>query len=861
MKRLILIFFILAFQISNAKNYFISPTGNDANNGSSQTSPWKTIQKAANLSLPGDTVFLMSGTWDTTSSILSIKRSGTAGAWIVYKALKDNFPKVKVSGSVWETVLISANYIVFEGIELEGNVQNLNLADAGASEAEAEAGGANWNKYAVYNNGGITLGGNNSPGNHHIVIRNCKIHDFPGGGVQGIKSDYVTVENNLIYNVNWYTMYASSGVSLWHTYNSDMETGYKNFVRGNTVYNSKTLVKWISCKCLSDGNGIIIDDNRMTQDGSIGTAYVGRTLVENNLCFNNGGSGIHAYSSNHVDIINNTVFNNGTMVGYADIFQSDAEDGMVINNIMYSRNGGKVNSNSNTKNVVFDYNIYFNGNAEIKGPHDKFADPMFVNASVDAAVANFQLQQGSPAIDFGTSELAPPGKVPSTDILGNTRPLGNGIDAGAYESSYTASPNKCFIIAPASGESFKAGANISITASAIIKNGSVSKVEFYQGSTKLGESTSYPYSFLWNNVSAGNYTLTARAYDSSEVPAVSDGIPVRVSSAGSVQKVVNGEFDTGTVPWSLITWNGTIAAFSVDKSSALSGENSGMVNVTKLGANNYEVQIRQAASLVKGRKYTISFSAKSSANRSMPVWIQKETSPYTTWFSQTVNLTTVAQNFGPFAFTANGTDAAQLEFILGGTLGSVWIDNVSLTEVDNTSKPVCSLTSPAAAANFDNPVSIEIQATATVSGSTIAQVDFNANGVLIGTDKTQPYHFSWTGFKNGDYLLTAVATDAIGNITSSAVTSISIANITGIQEPKNNSISISPNPATDYFVVLNSANELVKNIAVYNLKGQLLIENTDSLRTNINTLIPDIYLVKVFTSVQEYSFKLVKHAN
>jgi hypothetical protein len=850
---------VLAFQLSNAKNYYINPTGSDTNNGISQATPWKTIQKAAILTLPGDTVFLMSGTWITTSSILSIKRSGSAEAWIVYKALKDNFPRVKVSGSVWETVLISANYIVFEGIELEGNVQNLNLADAEAAEAEAEAGGTNWTKYAIYNNGGITLGGNNSPGNHHIVIRNCKIHDFPGGGVQGIKSDYVTVENNLIYNVNWYTMYASSGISLWHTYNSDMETGYKNFVRGNTCYNSKALVKWISCKCLSDGNGIIIDDNRMTQDGSIGTAYVGRTLVENNLCFNNGGSGIHAYSSNHVDIINNTAFNNGTVVGYADIFQSDADDGMVINNIMYSRNGGKVNSNSNTKNVVFDYNIYFNGYAEVKGVHDKFADPMFVNASVDAAVAIFQLQQGSMAIDYGTSVLASPANVPSFDILGNNRPLGNGIDVGAYESSYTASPNECFVIAPANGESFKAGSDITVTATAKAMNGSISKVEFYQGSTKLGEATSYPYSFIWNIVSAGNYTITARAYENTAVPAVSEGIPVRVSSLESTQELVNGELDDKTTGWSLTTMNGVAGNLTIDAGSLLSGTNSALNTITVAGKNSYEAQFRQKVSIVKGRTYTLNFSAKASNNRAMSIWIQKNGSPYTTFFQQNANVTTTAQNFGPYTWKATVSDPdCSLEFLMGTNLGSCWIDKVSLTELDVTQKPTCSISSPAKGTGFDNPEYVTIAATATSTGSSISKVDFYANNMLLGTDKTKPYNFEWSGFKNGDYLLTAVVTDTNGSITSSSVTNISISNITAIQTAEINSIHISPNPANDYFVVQNSGNELVKRITVYNTKGQILIQNTDSLRTDIHALNPDMYLIKVYTNNREYSFKLLK---
>lgn len=90
---------------------------------------------------------------------------------------------------------------------------------------------------------------------------------------------------------------------------------------------------------------------------------------------------------------------------------------------------------------------------------------------------------------------------------------GSAPDIGAYESG---SPNvmpAVSLSAPAAGASFAAGTAINIAASATDANGSIAKVEFYQGSTKLGEDTSAPFSFSWSGAQVGSYNITARAID------------------------------------------------------------------------------------------------------------------------------------------------------------------------------------------------------------------------------------------------------------------------------------------------------------------------------------------------------------
>jgi hypothetical protein len=69
------------------------------------------------------------------------------------------------------------------------------------------------------------------------------------------------------------------------------------------------------------------------------------------------------------------------------------------------------------------------------------------------------------------------------------------------------------LTAPAAGATYTAPASIAIAASASDGDGTVTKVEFYAGSTLIGADTTAPYTMSWNNVPAGLYALTAVARD------------------------------------------------------------------------------------------------------------------------------------------------------------------------------------------------------------------------------------------------------------------------------------------------------------------------------------------------------------
>jgi|GEM_PF-512008 len=105
---------------------------------------------------------------------------------------------------------------------------------------------------------------------------------------------------------------------------------------------------------------------------------------------------------------------------------------------------------------------------------------------------------------------------------------------GLTSNSFFASPINNFpsvsITSPSNNDTFIEGADITIDANASDSDGNVSKVEFYQGSTKLGEDTVAPYSYNWQSIPAGDFNLTAVASDNYGTQTTSVVIHITVGS-------------------------------------------------------------------------------------------------------------------------------------------------------------------------------------------------------------------------------------------------------------------------------------------------------------------------------------------
>jgi len=411
MKAILLPFVLLSFSLS-ANVYYVSPDGSDANPGT-ESQPFRYIQRAADRTAPGDTVYVMGGTYTKyqhAGATISIHRSGDPDAYIVFKAYPGDTPKI--ISPTWNAFDIrdGVSHIEINGFEIEG--QPHAMSDSSGN--------------------GIFCSG----GAHHIRILNNHVHHVPGGGIGSNGCDYIHIEGNIVHHTSFYSGYQNSGISLYENINIDEEPGYHNIIRNNISYanENRRLPLWGGNQ-VTDGNGIIIDDFRNQQNNSR-EPYTGSTLIENNIVFDNGGRGIHCYLSDHVVIVNNTLYKNSRSADISDgeLTAMQSSDIIFMNNIVYAaQSGSRGNKTWQAANTLYDYNLYYNNRAlSVRGDHDIIdADPRFVTASTDPETANFHLQQDSPAINAGSLQYAP-----ETDFNGGSRVIAGKIDLGALESLY-----------------------------------------------------------------------------------------------------------------------------------------------------------------------------------------------------------------------------------------------------------------------------------------------------------------------------------------------------------------------------------------------------------------------------------------
>ena len=255
-----------------------------------------------------------------------------------------------------------------------------------------------------------------------------------------------------------------------------------------------------------------------------------------------------------------------------------------------------------------------------------------------------------------------------------------------------------------SGSSFTAPAAYTLTANASDTDGTIAKVEFYSGSTKLGEKTAAPVTWALSNVSAAPYSHYAVAVDNSGASATSNTVNVAVTGPNSAPIVTLTSPQNGT--YFNAPANVNLAATASDSDGSIA-----------------RVEFYAGTTLL-GTSATAPFSY---------AWNNVPAGVY--------NLKCVAyDNLGASATSATA-------------------------KITINSPPAVSV---AVTGNLTAGGSMTITATASDSDGSIRRVEFYSGSVLLGKDKSSPYRFVWNNIPSGTQTITAVAYDNRNASTRSA---------------------------------------------------------------------------------------------
>lgn len=458
--------------------FYVAPGGSNSNPGT-EDRPWLTIQKAADSLLPGQTVLVRNGTYTSNNYVIvQISKGGTANAWITYKNYPGEMPKLQsTKGKNYNCFEIKAtgstpagtapSYIIIDGFEMAGHLNDVTVAEADESYRKfsgsilpVETRPADFITYerADVASSGFSVDGRDAtrPAPHHIIVRNNYIHDHPLGGGGGMGVDHMTIENNVIVNVGRYSAYGGSGIGFLGPRNTDTNTtDYKLIIRGNIVSGA---INDYGCFCyrfkgVTDGNGIILDTmDSGTFKGAMDAivdGYKGRSLVTNNIVFDNGARGIHVFGSSNADVFYNTTFRNSTkeVTGEGEITVVRSSNVRVYNNVFVARTdrpayaiGFKDAADKSAigHTVDINYNLFFGGTAPkaetsttgvLRANNLVGVDPQF--ETVTGATA-FSLKSTSPALNPAWSIVGV--TPPTVDVYQAPRHKGASADMGAVES-------------------------------------------------------------------------------------------------------------------------------------------------------------------------------------------------------------------------------------------------------------------------------------------------------------------------------------------------------------------------------------------------------------------------------------------
>lgn len=479
-------------------SYYVNiTTGNDTRTSTqaqSPSTPWQTLQKATNT-ITGPACFIVAHSTTHYAGVQVINGGNLASAtgYAVFRCdtlngciLDGNSGPNGTSsiglgycnnlgGYTCPANTQQPNYVIFDGFVLNGP------GPGGADSAGFSCIG--------------TPGNPPSIGPHHCWLINSTVSGFGETGIALAYGDFMYAFHNTVTNNSFQNCGGTQGSGIainsmhlisGYTPTTDDQTGaapsfgFPTWVIGSAFFHNIIAHNIVSntnnATCATpetDHNGIIVDTN---VSGPF-VDYTAPELIYGNIPYNNGGVGIHVFSSVNVTVANNSAYNNGIMPSWGGANIDDLNGGTTAfplafyNNIAVTctsaasviaasgagnnpavflapTSGADIDLNNITNTILttakceypFGNNVGTNGewsyvNAQTAPGVTNLltTDPKWVNVSTASpgtqttqpASTNFALASGSPAIAHGNVQPW----MPTT-----------ATDAGACPSSFTSCP-------------------------------------------------------------------------------------------------------------------------------------------------------------------------------------------------------------------------------------------------------------------------------------------------------------------------------------------------------------------------------------------------------------------------------------
>jgi len=411
------------------KTYYVATTGSDSNPGTI-AQPWRTIQKAANTIVAGDTVYVRAGTYQER---VVPQHSGSAGQYITYVAYAGETAIIDGTGVVVPEYcglfdLTGRDYIRVSGLQVIHSdyygivAKNSNhvTIEYNYTYDTYSSGISSWDSNNITVAGNEVVGACTGPWQEHISISNTDsfevrynhIHDVmpETEGKEGLSvkdaSSHGKVYGNHVYNLNHVGIYVDAEAE--HLF--DIEV-YQNVVHD---------IQAMGFSLASEQGGLLEN-----------------IRLYNNIAYNNlvglwlSACCIATHPFKDITIINNTFAYNGQdgWGGGIGIENTQVQNVVIRNNIcsqnIYSQMAAppsillELTVDHNLTDGDRDPEFEFHGESDLVDVSPSFVNPL---------MGNYHLLAGSPAIDHGSAAGAP-----GTDFDGQARPYGTGYDIGADE--------------------------------------------------------------------------------------------------------------------------------------------------------------------------------------------------------------------------------------------------------------------------------------------------------------------------------------------------------------------------------------------------------------------------------------------